>query len=101
MAIVHTDSGMPREDKSKTWNEEAHKACESQLPPHRKPDPASSEQLAAAQQEAACLRAEGVSWYPDPDPVTAEIDQTKGTPEQWSSLKRAHADALGKCRRNR
>ncbi|MFF4005859.1 hypothetical protein [Streptomyces sp. NPDC001717] len=92
---------MPREDKTKPWNEEAHKACEPQLPPNRKPAPVTAEQLAAAQREAECLRAEGVSWYPDPDPVTAEIDQTKATPEQWSALKRDHGEALRKCRPKR
>ncbi|MEU9301663.1 hypothetical protein [Streptomyces sp. NPDC048269] len=96
--IVHTDYGAPREDKSKPWNEEAHKACESVLPSRPEPEPAGPEQLAAAQEQAACLRAEGLSWYPDPDPVTGETDETKGTPEQWSSLKRDHADALKKCR---
>ncbi|MFG2994047.1 hypothetical protein ACGFZK_32935 [Streptomyces sp. NPDC048257] len=98
VAIVYTDYGAPRVDKTKPWNEAAHKACESMLPPRPKPDPVAPEQLAAAQKEAACLRAEGVSWYPDPDPVTAEIDQTKGTPEQWSALKRDHVEALKKCR---
>ncbi len=98
VAIVHTDYGAPRVDKSKPWNEEAHKACESMLPPRPTPDPVAPEELAAAQKEAACLRAEGVSWYPDPDPVTAEIDQAKGTPEQWSALKRDHVEALKKCR---
>ncbi|MER6198189.1 hypothetical protein ABT234_12590 [Streptomyces sp. NPDC001586] len=101
VAIVHTDYGAPREDKSKPWNEEAHKACEPMLPPRAKPQPAAPEQIAAALKESACLRAEGVSWYPDPDPVTGEIDQTKGTPEQWSALKRDHVDALKKCRTER
>ncbi|MBT2406643.1 MULTISPECIES: hypothetical protein [unclassified Streptomyces] len=99
MTIVRTDSGMPREDKSKPRNEVAHEACESMLPPRRSPDPASPGQLAAARQQSECLRAEGVSWYPDPDPVTAEVDETEGgTPEQWSSLKRDYVEALRKCR---
>ncbi|MGW7103536.1 hypothetical protein [Streptomyces sp. NPDC054838] len=86
-------------DKTKPWNEEAHTACASLYPAPRTLGPADPDQLAAAREQADCMRAEGISWYPDPDPVTAEIDQTKGgTPEQWSALKRDHADALRKCR---
>ncbi|MFD7262524.1 hypothetical protein [Streptomyces sp. NPDC059874] len=44
-----------------------------------------------------CMRAEGVSWYPDPDPVTGEFTDRGLTPEQRASLKRNHADALRKC----
>ncbi|MCJ1679296.1 hypothetical protein MTF65_18505 [Streptomyces sp. APSN-46.1] len=97
--IVHTDYGAPREDKSKPWNEKAHTACESLVPPPPpEPVPASPERLAAARKESACLRAEGVSWYPDPDPVTGEISQEGVGAERWSALKREHGDALRTCR---
>lgn len=107
LPITHTDYGAPRVDKDKPQPPEkeaaAQKACESKLPPPTKPlsQPASPKVLAAAQKEATCLRAEGVTWYPDPDPVTAEIDETKATPEQWSALKRDHIEALRKCRPER
>ncbi|WP_326588588.1 hypothetical protein [Streptomyces sp. NBC_01294] len=101
VAIVHTDYGAPRVDKSKPWNEEAHAACRPLLPPPPKARPAGPARLAAAREESACLRAEGVAWYPDPDPVTAEVDGTEGTPEQWSALKRDHVEALKKCRKER
>ncbi|MFD9723968.1 hypothetical protein [Streptomyces sp. NPDC059072] len=105
MPITHTDYGAPRVDKDKPQPPEkeaaAQKACESKLPPPPKPQQASPERLAAARKESSCLRAEGIAWYPDPDPVTAEIDDTKGTPEQWSALKREHVDALRKCRGDR
>ncbi|MFB6615931.1 hypothetical protein ACFCV9_17240 [Streptomyces sp. NPDC056367] len=47
------------------------------------------------------MRAEGVTWYPDPDPVTGEFTDIGMTPEQRASLKRDHADALQKCLRGR
>lgn len=44
------------------------------------------------------MRAKGVSWYPDPDPVTAEVQQKDGgTSEQWQELKRDHLDAYRAC----
>ncbi|MFD8631609.1 hypothetical protein [Streptomyces sp. NPDC059533] len=105
LPITHTSYGNPRVDKDKPQPPEkeaaAKKACEGKLPPPPKPQQATPERLAAARKEAGCLRAEGITWYPDPDPVTAEIDDRKGTPEQWSSLKREHVDALRKCRGDR
>lgn len=99
--VVIRDSGSPREDKDKPWNEEAHKACESKRPPPPAPATASPERIAAQRKESECLRAEGISWYPDPDPVTGEIDQRSGTGEQWSELKTKRLDALKKCRKER
>ncbi|MEU7553938.1 hypothetical protein AB0B01_16590 [Streptomyces sp. NPDC044571] len=97
--IVYRGNGMPYENKDQPWNEEAHTACASLHPAPHSPEPADPDVLAAAQKQAECMRAEGISWYPDPDPVTAEFDQSKGgTPEQWSSLKTEHLDTLRKCR---
>lgn len=96
--VVVRDSGMPAVDKSKPWNEEAHAACASKLPPPPSPEPARPGQLAAMRKESACLRAAGVAWYPDPDPVTGQIDDRAATTEQWADLKTNHAPALQKCR---
>ncbi len=98
VAVVHTDSGAPREDKSKPRNEAAHTACAALVPPPPPPVRAGPDELAAARKESACLRAEGVTWYPDPDPVTAEIDAAGATAEQWATLKQRHVEALRKCR---
>ncbi|MEU6866107.1 hypothetical protein ABZ924_23095 [Streptomyces sp. NPDC046876] len=98
VAVVHTDSGVPREDKTKPWNEAAHTACAALNPAPKTPAPPTAEELAAARKQSECLRAEGVTWYPDPDPATGEIDQTKATPEQWAALKTQHTAALAKCR---
>ncbi|MFD9518791.1 hypothetical protein [Streptomyces sp. NPDC059979] len=96
--IVYTESGTPRVDKTQGLEKmpEAQKACEDKLPPASKPEPASPEALAAAQKEAACLRAEGVTWYPEPDPVTAQVGNL--TPQQQADLRTKHIDAVAKCR---
>ncbi|MFD9534292.1 hypothetical protein [Streptomyces sp. NPDC060010] len=98
--IVLLDSGTPRVDKDKPHDNlaAAEKACESKAPkqtPVTKVDP---EVLAAAREEARCLRAEGVSWYPDPDPATGTYDPRAVTPEQTAELRTKHAEATRKCR---
>ncbi|MCX4527444.1 MULTISPECIES: hypothetical protein [unclassified Streptomyces] len=93
VAIVHTDYGAPRVDKSKPWNEKAHKACEPLVPPVPSPQPVSAGRLAAARKESTCLRAEGVSWYPDPDPVTGEVDPRAAR----RAVGRAEAGARGRA----
>ncbi|MFJ8012778.1 hypothetical protein [Streptomyces sp. NPDC096339] len=99
--IVYTDNGTPRVNKDKPWNEEAHGTCAPLLPPPVRVA-ISPERLAAARKVSACLRAEGVTWYPDPDLVTGEVNDTMGgTQEQWSNFKVKHIDALMKCRKDR
>ncbi|MCY0945233.1 hypothetical protein [Streptomyces antarcticus] len=101
VAVVYTDYGAPREDKSKPWNEAAHKACASLIPPPPPPVQAGPGELAAARKESACLRAEGITWYPDPNPVTGDVDGSGATAEQWATLKQLHIEALRKCRPDR
>ncbi|MFJ1863862.1 hypothetical protein ACIOD1_04460 [Streptomyces sp. NPDC088097] len=98
--ISHTDSGAPRVDKDRPVENlaQARKACESKLPPRPGASQAPPEQVAAARAESACLRAEGVAWYPDPDPVTAQVDDRSLTTEQSVELKTRHAAAVKKCR---
>ncbi|MBT2469530.1 hypothetical protein J7E97_17000 [Streptomyces sp. ISL-66] len=98
-AVVLRDSGMPAVDKSEPWNEEAHAACASKLPPPPpSPEPTRPAQLAALRKESACLRADGVTWHPDPDPVKAQIDDRAATTTQWTDLKTKHTPSLQKCR---
>lgn len=101
VAIVHTEYGAPRIDKTKPWNAAAVQACESMLPPPPSPEPVGAESLAAARKESACLRAEGVAWYPDPNPVTGEVEQKDATQEQWADFKVKHVEALRKCKQHR
>ncbi|MFF4370306.1 hypothetical protein [Streptomyces sp. NPDC001594] len=105
LPITHTDSGAPRVDKSKPHTDEkvaaAQAACERLSPPRPSAGKASPEQLAAAREEARCLRAEGISWYPDPDPVTGTYDDRAVTPEQVVELRTTHSAAVLKCRRDR
>ncbi|WP_162688568.1 MULTISPECIES: hypothetical protein [unclassified Streptomyces] len=96
--VVVRDSGMPYEDKTRPWNEAAHEACAAKRPARPEPERIGPERLAALRRESTCLRAEGLAWYPDPDPVTGGIDDRAATAEQWADLKRNHAAALGKCR---
>ncbi|MFD9411104.1 hypothetical protein ACFWBN_29330 [Streptomyces sp. NPDC059989] len=77
--------------------EAGQRACADKLPPQAAPQQAGPEVIAAGQKKTDCMRAEGVSWYPDPDPVTGEFTDVGLTDEQRGSLKRDHADALRKC----
>ncbi|MFJ5552631.1 hypothetical protein [Streptomyces sp. NPDC093225] len=101
LEIWHTDSGAPRLDKSQPLDKvaAAEKACFALLPPPPSPQPVPPEEMAAAREETACMRREGVTWYPDPKPVTGEFDDTKLTREQVHSLKTTYAEQLRKCRR--
>ncbi|MFD9411101.1 hypothetical protein ACFWBN_29315 [Streptomyces sp. NPDC059989] len=101
VAIVHTDSGALRVDKDKPLDKlpAAQKACEDKAPTPPSPEKADPKLLAAAQKEAACLRAEGVSWYPDPDPVTGRWPDF--SPEQAAELRTKHIEAVRSCRQER
>ncbi|MFB6615933.1 hypothetical protein ACFCV9_17250 [Streptomyces sp. NPDC056367] len=102
--IRHTDYGAPRVNKDDPASiaklPAAQEACKDKVPPEPSPVQADPERVAAARAESACLRENGVSWYPDPNPVTAEIDDRAVTPEQMAELKTKHVDALEKCRKN-
>ncbi|MET9962042.1 hypothetical protein ABZ128_23815 [Streptomyces sp. NPDC006326] len=102
--ITHTDYGAPRVDKDDPSAKKlpaAQEACKDKVPPPHSPEPAAPEVLAAARAESECLREQGVTWYPDPDPVTGDISDRAMTPEQVAELKTKHADALKKCRSER
>ncbi|WP_371617365.1 hypothetical protein [Streptomyces sp. NBC_00454] len=103
--LTHTDYGAPRVDKddqsARANLPAAQVACEDKVPPRPSPQQADAKTLAAARAQSKCLREQGVSWYPDPDPVTGEIDDRAVTPEQLSELKTKHTEALGKCRPDR
>lgn len=98
MTLAYGDGGAPRVvEKDSPEYPAAQLACQA-LRPSRSPVQAGPQELAAAQRTSDCMRAEGITWYPDPDPVTGEVKQTAGgTPEQWGSLKRDHMETLLKC----
>lgn len=90
--MKQTGSGIPVVDLSKADPvkvKEAEVACDS-----RRSVPAvTAQQLADAQAYTACMRAEGVADFPDPDPKTAQHDMEKlGLKESPEGL-----DALKKC----
>ncbi|MFJ7158398.1 hypothetical protein ACIQUQ_26140 [Streptomyces sp. NPDC101118] len=97
--IWHTDYGAPRVDKTQPMEKvlAAQEACKDKLPPGPKPSPASSARMAEAREETACMRREGVAWYPDPDPVTGEFDDRGLTRDQLRSLKTEHAEKMQLC----
>ncbi|MEV7525021.1 hypothetical protein [Streptomyces sp. NPDC091371] len=99
--ITHTDYGAPRVKKDDPASIEklpaAQEACKDKVPPPPSPEPADPKRLAAAQAESKCLRENGVSWYPDPDPVTGQIGDRAVTTEQMTELKTQHLDAVKKC----
>ncbi|MCJ0868672.1 hypothetical protein [Streptomyces sp. AP-93] len=91
LPMKETDSGIPVVDSSKadlTKVKEAEAACESR----RSVPPATPEELAAAKTFTACMRANGVANFPDPDPKTAQHDMEelglKESPEGGNALKK-------------
>ncbi|MEV7416863.1 hypothetical protein [Streptomyces sp. NPDC089919] len=97
--MVETDSGAPIVDKTQPVARiaAAERACRAQLPPPPAPRPASAERMARARAETTCMRREGVTWYPDPDPATGEFDDRGLNREQLHSLKTDHAEQLRRC----
>ncbi|MCY0930429.1 hypothetical protein OTB20_30415 [Streptomyces sp. H27-H1] len=98
MTISYGENGAPHVvEKESPRYAEAQKACLPLLPA---PSPvrAGPQELAAARKASECMRERGISWYPDPNPVTGEVDQKEGgTSEQWQALKRDHRDAYRAC----
>lgn len=99
MTVSYGENGAPHfVEKESPRYPEAQKACLSLLPPAPSPVQASPQELAAAREASACMRARGISWYPDPDPVTGEASQKEGgTSDQWQSLKGEHREAYRTC----
>ncbi|MCJ0874071.1 hypothetical protein [Streptomyces sp. AP-93] len=98
MTISYGDNGAPHfVEKESPQFLPAQQACLSLLPPPS-PVQAGPQELAAARKSSECMRGRGISWYPDPDPVTGEVQQKDGgTSEQWQALKRDHLDAYRAC----
>lgn len=99
LTLGYGDDGAPHvEDKENPVFGDAQKAC-APLEPSRAAVRATPEELAAARLASACMREHGVSWYPDPDPVTGEVlyQEPGGTAEQWQALRRDHRDAIRAC----
>ncbi|MER5761982.1 hypothetical protein [Streptomyces sp. NPDC002082] len=98
MTVSYGENGAPHiVEKESPQYPEAQKACLSLLP-SPSPVQASPQELAAARKSSACMRERGISWYPDPNPVTGEVQQQDGgTSEQWQSLKKDHLDAYRTC----
>ncbi|MFE2166153.1 hypothetical protein ACFXB3_13945 [Streptomyces sp. NPDC059447] len=103
--IKHTDYGAPRVDKDDPTALKnlpaAQEACADKAPPMPSHPPVDPKTLALAREEAKCLRAEGVTWYPDPDPNTGTYPEGAVTTEQSSELRTKHGDAVRKCRQEK
>ncbi|MFF3086495.1 hypothetical protein ACFVRB_15805 [Streptomyces nojiriensis] len=91
LPMKETDSGIPIVDSSKADPakvKEAESACDSR----RSVPPVTPEQLAEAKKLTACMRANGVADFPDPDPKTAEHDmeklRLKESPEGFAALQK-------------
>lgn len=91
LPMKETGSGIPvvdsdRADPAKV--KEAEGACESR----RSVPPVTAEQLAEAREFTACMRANGIAGFPDPDPRTARHDteelDPKSSPEGFAALKK-------------
>ncbi|MET9463426.1 hypothetical protein ABZY44_01145 [Streptomyces sp. NPDC006544] len=98
LTLAYRDSGIPRVVEEDGPRFAAAQETCLPLRPSRTPVQAAPRDLTAARMASECMRAQGIDWYPDPDPVTGEINQAAGgTPAQWSALKQDHMDAMLKC----
>ncbi|MEV6682548.1 hypothetical protein AB0N09_37655 [Streptomyces erythrochromogenes] len=91
LPMKQTDSGIPIVDSSKADPakvKEAESACGSR----RSVPPVSSEEHAQAKAFTACMRANGIADFPDPDPKTAQHDmeklRLKESPEGFAALQK-------------
>lgn len=91
LPMKETDSGIPVVDSDRADPvrvKEAEDACASR----RSLPPVSAEQMAEAREFTACMRANGVARFPDPDPLTARHDleelDPKSSPEGFAALKK-------------
>ncbi|MBT2476704.1 hypothetical protein [Streptomyces sp. ISL-94] len=89
LPMKDTPSGIPVVDDSTADPaavKEAERACESLVPV----TPVTAEQHAEARDFTACMRANGIAEFPDPDPQTARHDMErldlKGSPEGVAAL---------------
>ena len=64
------DKGMALKDTFQT----ALDGCTSFLPPAEKPSPATAADVEKRREYAKCMRDNGVKDFPDPDPVTGELN---------------------------
>ncbi|MFG2299163.1 hypothetical protein [Streptomyces sp. NPDC048603] len=94
LTLEYTDNGAPRLAKTDPLDKmsAAEKTCEPLLPPA---EPISAGQLAEEKRWVECLRRQGLTWAPDPDPSTGVVPMT---PEQTAELKTKRTDALENCR---
>ncbi|MEV7612862.1 hypothetical protein [Streptomyces sp. NPDC089799] len=100
LKVEISEGGSPRLEKTESVEEitAAERACASLLPepPERR---ATARELSDARNYTACMRAEGISWFPDPNPVSGEFDTLSN--DQVAELKTEHVDVLAKCRRGK
>ncbi|MFG2299159.1 hypothetical protein [Streptomyces sp. NPDC048603] len=100
LKVETSEGGSPRLDKTAPAEKisAAERACASLLPkpPERR---ATAKEISDARKHSACMRAEGISWFPDPDPMSGEYDTLSN--DQVGELKTKHVDALAKCRQGK
>lgn len=99
LPMKDTTSGIPVVDAAAADPakvKEAERACDSR----RSIPPASTEQLATAKELTACMRANGVPDFPDPDPRTGQHDieklDPKSSPQGASALKKCGGEDKSK-----
>lgn len=93
---LRVDKDDPANDGAKQMR--AQEACKGLLPKEEAPE-ATEEQLAAAREFSACVRAQGIKDYPDPDPKTGDTPLSEkignGDKEALRAAQRACAPGDG------